>query len=177
MQKLYTKQGDSGETSLCCGKKLPKDHPRLEALGAIDELNAVLGLIRSSYYNPEISKIIKDIQSNLFIIGANLAVLEEKIPKFPEKEIEKAEDLIDDITKKLPPLKNFLFPGENLIGAYFAFARTICRKAERRIVTLNRKEKIDPDILAYLNRLSDLIFTLERASYKKKRIKERRWIA
>lgn len=180
MKKIYTKKGDKGETSLCCGNKLPKDHIRLEALGAIDELNAVLGIIRASYYNPEISRIIKNIQDNLFIIGANIAFCSDKnqkIPKFPKQETEKAEKLIDSITKNLPPLKNFIFPGESTIGSYFSFARAICRRAERRVVSLNRKEKIAPDISAYLNRLSDLIFTLERASYKKKKVKERRWIA
>jgi cob(I)alamin adenosyltransferase len=164
--KIYTKTGDEGKTSLFGGKRVEKNHIRLEAYGTIDELNSVLG-VSSSFNNDElVKKTINDIQNSLFRVGSELATPEEvkskAIVSISPEEINNIEKVIDDIELKLNPLKNFILPGGSKLAAFLHLARTVCRRAERKIIELDLNESINPDILVYINRLSDLLFVLAR---------------
>ena len=166
--KIYTKTGDSGETGLFNGKRVAKDCLRVAAYGEVDELNAALGLARATVADPRISDLLIEIQKDLFSMGAQLAD-----PDFVEKErslkshiaenrIARLEQCIDDWEMELPPLRQFILPGGSLTGASLHQARTICRRAERQVVHLSHQEKISPQLVIYLNRLSDFLFVLAR---------------
>ncbi|MBP8726002.1 MAG: cob(I)yrinic acid a,c-diamide adenosyltransferase [Saprospiraceae bacterium] len=164
--KIYTKTGDKGTTSLFGGKRLPKDDLRIEAYGTIDELNAQLGLLAVSCKLPEWEIRLANIQSLLFTIGAHLAADPEKsdlkLPPIPEGNELELESLIDEMEASLPPLKNFVLPGGNTASALAHVCRTICRRAERRVVSLISQEPVNPIIVVYLNRLSDFLFVFAR---------------
>ncbi|MFZ5947051.1 MAG: cob(I)yrinic acid a,c-diamide adenosyltransferase [Stygiobacter sp.] len=166
--KIYTKTGDKGETSLFGGKRVWKDDLRISAYGTIDELNAQLGVAITEIKNKELIEILKSIQSELFSVCSDLATPFENepknfvIPRIDEKYINKIEKLIDEIEFKLPELKNFILPGGTKGAANLHLARTICRRAEREIVSLKKVEKINPLIEVYINRLSDFLFVLAR---------------
>ncbi len=164
--KIYTKTGDTGETGLYGGTRVPKDAMRVEACGTIDELNAWIGFVRSQIQDTEIDVILHRIQNELFDIGADLATLDAH-PKATSLRIPPAltlelESEIDRFEGELPPLKNFILPGGSTVGAAVHLARTVCRRAERCVVTLARAEKANREVLIYLNRLSDLLFVLAR---------------
>ena len=171
--KIYTKTGDAGETGLFGGGRTPKDSARVAAYGEVDELNAALGLART-LDPPEFSDgLLQTIQRDLFTIGAELATPDpDKLPKalsrsgaaIGESDIAALEDVIDNHESRLEPLKNFILPGGTPKAAALHLARTICRRAERAVVTAGRHERISPAILRYLNRLSDLLFVLARAA-------------
>lgn len=173
---IYTKTGDKGDTGLFSGKKVSKASLRIEAIGTVDELNSVIGLVISQITNSksQITKELIEIQKDLFQIGATLANPPQKINL--SKRIKEFENLIDKITKDLPPLFNFILPGGGVAGSSLHIARTVCRRAERRIVSLSLREKIQPDILIYINRLSDLFLTMSRFINKKENQKETIWI-
>ncbi len=189
--KIYTKTGDKGETSLFGGQRVPKDHLRTEAYGTVDELNSVLGIIRALNYDKQLDKILKALQNDLFIVGADLAspvanevkplISKSKnkarsyIPRIRKKNIAALERAIDAIEPKLKPLKSFILPGGSIIASYFHLARTICRRAERAAVSLSRHETLSGDILMYLNRLSDLLFVLARWANQKANVPEAKW--
>lgn len=165
MMKIYTKTGDKGKTSLFGGKRLAKDHDRIEAYGTVDELNSQLGLIRDSIEQEAIRSLIKTIQNRLFTIGSNLASDPDKeliTPDIFESDIEALEQAIDQMNTELPELKNFILPGGHPVVSYCHLARCICRRAERRVVTLAQQEKVEEIIIRYLNRLSDYLFVLSR---------------
>lgn len=164
--KLYTKTGDAGETGLYGGIRVPKDSVRIEACGTVDELNACIGLVRSQSPDAEVDAILHRIQNELFDIGADLATLEThpkaahlKIPPTLTPGLEREIDRFED---KLPALKNFILPGGSACGATIHLARTVCRRAERCVVRLAEAETVNPEVLIYLNRLSDLLFVLAR---------------
>ena len=164
--KIYTKTGDSGETGLYGGTRVPKNAIRIEACGTVDELNACIGVVRSQIQDAEIDTILHRIQNELFDIGADLATLEThpkaaslRIPPTLTPGLEREIDQFED---QLPPLKNFILPGGSPCGAAVHLARTVCRRAERCIVTLAKGEPVNPEVLIYLNRLSDLLFVLAR---------------
>ena len=164
--KIYTKTGDTGETGLYGGTRVPKDAMRVEACGTVDELNACIGFVRSQIQDEEIDAILHHIQNELFDIGADLATLEVhpkaeslRIPPTLTPELERE---IDQFEAQLPPLKNFILPGGSAGGATVHLARTVCRRAERCVVTLAKAEPVNPEVLIYLNRLSDLLFVLAR---------------
>lgn len=164
--KIYTKTGDEGKTSLFGGERVEKNHLRLEAYGTIDELNSVLG-VSSSFNNDElVKKIIYEIQNSLFRVGSELAtppeVKSKAIVSISSEEITNIENVIDDIELKLNPLQNFILPGGSKSASFLHLARTICRRAERKIIELDLNESINPDIIVYINRLSDLLFVLAR---------------
>ncbi len=169
MPRIYTTTGDDGTTGLIGGKRVYKDGRRVEAYGSIDELNAVLGVVRSCQLPLPAEEILAIIQDDLFTIGANLAVpegtnpLEWKIPPVTKGEINRLENAIDDLDAGLSPLQKFILPGGSLPAAMLHFARTVARRAERACVALSHAEKVDPNIICYLNRLSDLCFVLARA--------------
>ena len=164
--KIYTKTGDSGETGLHGGTRVSKDGIRIEACGTIDELNACIGSVRSQIQDSEIDAILHRIQNELFDIGADLATLEThpkaanlRIPPSLTPGLEREIDWFED---QLPPLKNFILPGGSVGGAAVHLARTVCRRAERCVVALAKEEAVNPEVLIYLNRLSDLLFVLAR---------------
>jgi len=166
---LYTKFGDRGQTSLLGGSVVTKDEPRVEAYGAVDELNAVLGVVIAFSDIDDVTASLSRIQKDLFVIGAELAGGKKHIRPSRVGDLEKE---IDVLWPELPPLKHFIIPGGSKIASLLHLARTVCRRAERQVVLLSNKEKkkVNPDIIVYLNRLSDLLFTHARyVNYKKKK--------
>jgi cob(I)alamin adenosyltransferase len=166
--KIYTKTGDLGETSLFGGERVSKDSIRIEAYGAVDELNSVLGLAIAEAKGEGVKELLMKIQNRLFSVGSDLATPDteknkklaiERIPADYSAEIEQA---IDFYTGKLPELRVFILPGGTKSASYLHLARTVCRRAERRIVALNMSEEINKNIVIFVNRLSDLFFVLAR---------------
>lgn len=174
---IYTKTGDKGQTGLFSGKRVSKASLRIEAIGTVDELNSVLGFTISqlTINNSQLTKELIEIQKDLFEIGAALANPRQKIDL--SKRTKKFENLIDKMTKELPPLFNFILPGGGVAGSSLHIARTITRRAERRIVSLSSKEKVQSDIIVYVNRLSDLFLTMSRFINQKENQKETIWRA
>jgi cob(I)alamin adenosyltransferase len=166
--KIYTKTGDKGKTSLFGGKRVWKDDLRIKAYGTVDELNSVLGLACSGIKDKELKRVISGIQNELFVAGSDLASpLQKKtgkfqIPRIENKNTAGLEKLIDKFDSKIPVLKNFILPGGKKTAAVLHLARTVCRRAEREAVALSNVEKINQEIIVYLNRLSDLLFVLAR---------------
>jgi cob(I)alamin adenosyltransferase len=172
--KVYTRTGDKGETALVGGKRVPKDSPRIDAYGTIDELNSVVGLAR--VFNEEsldagdahqfLDGVLCQIQDELFDLGSELATppgfFKEGMYRVSQNEIDRIEKLIDQCQKDLEPLKSFILPGGGRIGAYLHQCRTVCRRAEREILRLSRAEEINDSVIKYVNRLSDLFFVLSR---------------
>lgn len=157
---------------------MPKDHPRVEAYGAVDELNAHLGVARSMVVQPDLEEVINRIQHRLFDLGAELATppVREGAPSaITDQEVSVLEGVIDLYQEMLPPLREFILPAGNGIAAALHVARTVCRRAERRTVTLARTEKVRPQILKYLNRLSDLLFVIARAANARSGIPDVIW--
>jgi len=170
LSKIYTKTGDQGETSLGDGSRAPKDHRRVAAYGDVDELNAVLGLLVASVgpLDDAAKQLIKSVQNDLFDVGADLC-----LPQAPNEPAEEAlrvkpgqalrlEQAIDRFNERLEPLRSFVLPGGTPAAAWCHLARTACRRAERSVVSLARTETVNPQVVIYLNRLSDLLFVLSR---------------
>jgi cob(I)alamin adenosyltransferase len=166
--KIYTKTGDDGTTGLIGGKRLPKDALRIEAYGTIDELNAVLGIVASFSLPERTARILMRVQDDLFTIGAELALPDGAdrgpfgIPAIEDEDIQALETEIDECEATLEPLRQFILPGGSRAGALLHLARTVARRAERRCVALAHAERVDPQVIRYLNRLSDLCFVLAR---------------
>jgi cob(I)alamin adenosyltransferase len=175
--RVYTRTGDKGTTRLVGGAKVAKDSPRIEAFGTVDELNAVLGLARTfneqalaangaSAAHRELDGILRGLQNELFDLGSELATPAGS--EYPgmlvlgDAEVTALEKCIDRCQKDLKPLESFILPGGGPVAAFLHQARTVCRRAERRVLELSRAEQIDPGVLRYLNRLSDLLFVLSR---------------
>lgn len=166
--KIYTKTGDKGETSLFGGRRVWKDDLRIRAYGTVDELNAILGVAISELMNKELIDVIKNLQNDLFTVGSDLASPQDKenknfvIPRVDTNLIMQLEVLIDKYDSQLPELKNFILPGGLKGSAILHHARTVCRRAEREVVSLSKVDMINHEIEVYLNRLSDLLFVLAR---------------
>jgi cob(I)alamin adenosyltransferase len=180
--KIYTKTGDAGTTGLFGGGRVGKDHPRVEAYGDVDELNAALGMARAAEVMPRIDEVLVPVQRDLFAIGALLATPDrEKMRQHLEKarvddeRIAQLERAIDDADRELEPLRAFVLPGGTSKGAALHVARTVCRRAERRVVHLQGAEEIPQLVVVYLNRLSDLLFTLARLANKRAGAGEVTW--
>jgi cob(I)alamin adenosyltransferase len=168
LSRIYTKTGDRGETALGDGTRVPKDHPRVAAYGSVDELNAVLGLLLTLHPRPAEADLLRTIQNDLFDVGADLC-LPQAADEAPGARLrvrpdqgERLEQAIDRLNASLSPLTSFVLPGGQAAAAWAHLARTVCRRAEREVVTLARDEKINPAVVVYLNRLSDLLFVLSR---------------
>jgi cob(I)alamin adenosyltransferase len=165
--KIYTKTGDDGTTGLI-GLRTRKDDPRVAAYGEVDELNAVVGLARVDASDPDLSALLQGIQRDLFAIGAQLADPGSRTKGVKEKtavpaaRVEELERVIDAAEATLPPLRAFILPGGSRLGATLHLARTVCRRAERSIVALSARAALDPRLVVYVNRLSDLLFVLAR---------------
>ena len=182
--KIYTKTGDRGDTGLFGGGRVSKHHPRVEAYGDVDELNAAIGLARSIEMMPRIDEVLVPIQRDLFAIGALLATPDrEKMKQHLEKarideqRIAELERAIDDGDAELEPLRAFIIPGGTPKAAALHVARTVCRRAERRVVQLKGESDAEiPEIaVIYLNRLSDLLFTLARVANRRAGAGEVTW--
>ncbi len=167
--KIYTKTGDEGTTGLFAGPRVSKDHARIEAYGTVDELNASIGVARAHTPSPQVDAVLVEIQNDLFAVGAELATVEPKkhgTHWIGANEIGKLERAIDEFERELPPLTQFILPAGTAVSTSLHLARGICRRAERRVVTLgNEAERtISRDLVIYLNRLGDLLFVLSRAA-------------
>ncbi len=187
LTRIYTRTGDKGDTALVGGRRVPKDSPRIEAYGTIDELNSIIGLAR--VFNEEKLKrgashrwldgVFRRIQNELFDLGSELATPEDAVyegmHRVGETEVKALEALMDQCQKDLQPLKSFTLPGGGRVGGFLHQARTVCRRAERRVIELSRVEPISPWTIAYVNRLSDLLFVLSRWVGKKGGEKEYLW--
>ena len=182
--KIYTKTGDSGDTGLFGGGRVAKNHPRVEAYGDVDELNAAIGLARSIEQMPRIDEVLVPIQRDLFAIGALLATPDrDKMKQHLEKarvddeRIAELERAIDDGDQELDPLRSFIIPGGTPKAATLHVARTVCRRAERRVVGLREElgDAIPGVVVIYLNRLSDLLFTLARVANRRAGAGEVTW--
>jgi cob(I)alamin adenosyltransferase len=160
--KIYTKTGDKGTTSLIGGTRVPKDHARIEAYGTVDELSAFIGLLGVQTTDKDDSRFLQNIQQQLFTLGAMLAADGKKTAALADNEITAIENETDRISALLPPLKSFVLAGGNAENALCNVCRTIARRAERRIVGLQKDSVIDENIVKFINRLSDYFFVLGR---------------
>jgi cob(I)alamin adenosyltransferase len=179
--KIYTRRGDGGETDLLGGARVAKDHLRVEAYGAVDELNASLGLCAAVTQHTDLRGVVQQLQERLFELGSYLATVEaERLPDHVVRELQ-AEDVdvleqqIDLLEEELEPLKHFILPGGCQAAAVFHVARTACRRAERRAVRLHRDEPLAEASLRYLNRLSDLLFVMARVENRRAGVSETEW--
>jgi cob(I)alamin adenosyltransferase len=169
LSKIYTKAGDNGETSLGDGLRVAKDSPRVAAYGEVDELNAVLGLVTATESAFE-NELLRTIQNDLFDVGADLCLppVDGESPdsrlRVTHTQVARLEQAIDRLNESLKPLTSFILPGGSCSAAWLHLARTVCRRAERAIVTLMRTETVNQQVLIYLNRLSDLLFVMARAA-------------
>ncbi|MFH1222259.1 MAG: cob(I)yrinic acid a,c-diamide adenosyltransferase [Candidatus Micrarchaeota archaeon] len=171
---IYTRIGDKGDTLDLNGKKVSKDDLRVEAYGSVDELNAALGIAIAFTEDGEMQAILTDVQKDLFAMGAELAS-EGSSKKIIPAKTEKLEKIIDALDPQLPFLKNFIIPGGCKTAAVLHLTRTICRRVERRVIAAAKHNKINPEIIKYLNRLGDLLFILARYANRKKRYEETIW--
>ncbi len=177
--KIYTKKGDTGNTSLFGGQTVPKSSTRIDAYGTVDELNSVLGIVRSLKPDSIIDQWLNVIQHQLFVLGADLATpysRETRIDRISEDEISYLEKLIDKMDEELPALKNFILPGGTQAAAQLHLARTVCRRAERITVSCLEDDYVSEMTIKYLNRLSDFLFMLGRYENFKSGTKDIPWI-
>jgi cob(I)alamin adenosyltransferase len=178
--KIYTKGGDKGDTSLLGGTRVPKSHERVEAYGSLDELNSFIGLIRDQEIQGHYRDVLIRIQGNLFIAEALIAKDPEKeamhLPILREEEITLLENEIDRMNEELPPLRNFILPGGHVTVSYCHVARTVCRRAERSVIRLNKISPVEDIIIRFLNRLSDYLFVLARKTGKDTGADEKPWL-
>ena len=179
--KVYTKSGDKGKTSLIGGKRVAKDEIQIEAYGTVDELNSNLGLLRDHCTSNDDKSFILNIQENLFIIGSLLAIdysgKKENNPiKFSSEKTDLIEKEIDKISSTLPEMTNFIIPGGHITVSTCHNARSICRRAERKCVNFSKDCEINQNIIIYINRLSDYLFTLSRKISLDTNTKETKWI-
>ena len=168
LSRIYTKSGDSGDTGLGDGSRVPKDSPRIEAIGQVDELNATLGVLLASSPDAPDATFLRTIQNDLFDVGGDLCIPitegESGSLRITAAQAERLEQAIDRWNEPLEPLRSFILPGGSLAAAWLHLARTVCRRAERAVVALRRTEAVNPQVVIYLNRLSDLLFVLARVA-------------
>jgi cob(I)alamin adenosyltransferase len=178
--KIYTKQGDAGQTGLVGGQRVAKDVVRIEAYGTLDELSATLGMVAALPGADSLIEMLRQIQCDLFVMGAQLATpatVKSSAERISASHVDRLEGWIDQHESTLPPLRHFVLPGGNPVAAHLHFARVVCRRAERRAVTLGSLESIGDQSIPYLNRLSDLLFVLARSANSAAGIEDIRWIS
>lgn len=180
LTRIYTRKGDDGATELGGGQRVAKDSPRIEAYGTVDELNTCIGLALASGLDAKIEAPLKRIQNELFHLGSDLCILEEDkakmpVPRVEQRHVDAMEKLMDELTKKLGPLENFILPGGSEGAARLHVARTVCRRAERLLVTVAKKEKIGEFTIRYLNRLSDTLFVMARHENARRGVPDVTW--
>ena len=170
LSRIYTKTGDRGDTGLGDGSRVKKDHIRVAAYGEVDELNSVLGLMLASVADFPEAALVGSIQNDLFDVGADLCVPQPPneppgaMNRVTDGQVMRLEKEIDRLNEKLQPLHSFILPGGTPVSAWLHLARTVCRRAERSVVTLMGQEPVNPQAIVYLNRLSDLLFVMARAA-------------
>ena len=178
--KIYTKTGDGGETALFDNTRVSKADARVDAYGEVDELNGCLGAARAAGLDADLGDAIEAIQRSLFAVGARLADPSARIAERVTKaavagvDVERLESTIDRLEAELPPLRRFILPGGSAAGSLLHLARTVCRRAERRVVALG-PDAVEPNVLVYLNRLSDLLFVMARAANRRAGAAETEW--
>ena len=180
--KIYTRTGDLGETGLFGGGRVAKDHVRVEAYGAVDELSSFLGLALREL-DDDMAGRLRPLQGDLLSIGASLATPTEEeggragahIPPLPAERIAEMEGWMDRAEEELEPLREFILPGGTEAAARLHVARTVCRRAERRVVALAHLARVDPTVVQYLNRLSDLLFTYARLANRRAGVADEKW--
>lgn len=180
LTKIYTRQGDEGLTSLSGGQRVPKDSLRVATYGTVDELNSAIGVALASGLCDRLAEVLPPIQNELFHLGSDLSFLEEDKTKYPLPQIEarhvkKLESLIDEMTSVVGPLQNFILPGGSMGAAQLHVARTVCRRAEREVITLAREEAVGGFVIQYLNRLSDALFVMSRYENHMRGVPEPLW--
>lgn len=178
--RIYTRTGDEGETSLYSGERISKAADIVEAYGTVDELNSQLGLCRSFNDDDKIEELCIQIQNDLHQLASDIATKissKNQVKRITEMQVENLEKRIDELNEKLPALKNFILPGGTSVSASLHIARCVCRRAERRVLGYAQKESLNPAVLAYLNRLSDLLFTMARFANFVKSQEETIWKA
>ena len=178
--KVYTRTGDDGTTGLGSGQRVPKDSPRIEAYGTVDELNSQIGAALAVGLNDEVARPLSAIQNELFHLGSDLCILEEDklrlpVPEIGTRHVEGLEKLMDRLSEELAPLDNFILPGGSPGAASLHVARTVCRRAERLVVALSRAEKVGAHTVTYLNRLSDALFVMARHENKRRGVPDVLW--
>jgi cob(I)alamin adenosyltransferase len=178
--RIYTGTGDQGTTGLFGGGRVDKDDPRVEAYGSVDELNACIGVARAHLGAGNLSERLAEIQRDLFTLGAELGCVPGKedrlaLTLIAEGDARRLEALIDDIETRLTPLKTFVLPGGSPAAAFLHLARTVCRRAERRVIASRAGSPVRAEILVYLNRLSDLLFVLAREANREASEEEQAW--
>jgi cob(I)alamin adenosyltransferase len=178
LTRIYTRAGDAGETSLGDGSRVRKTDPRIEAYGTVDELNSIIGLVLAGDVPEEFRPWLQQVQNDLFDLGADLSVpLEDERERLRTTgaQVERLEELCDRVNERLEPLKSFVLPGGSEGAALLHVARTVCRRAERQATALAEASELNPDALAYLNRLSDLLFILARSANAERGAPEPLW--
>jgi cob(I)alamin adenosyltransferase len=180
--KVYTRTGDDGTTGLGGGQRVPKDSPRIEAYGTVDELNSQIGvaLALGVRDNAALAEPLAGIQNDLFHLGSDLCILEEDkkrmaVPRIEGRHVVDLERLMDRLSEELSPLENFILPGGSAGAAALHVARTVCRRAERLVLALSRKEAVGPFTVPYLNRLSDALFVMARHENKHRGLPDVLW--
>jgi cob(I)alamin adenosyltransferase len=178
--KIYTRGGDRGETSLGGGQRIPKDHLRIEVYGTVDELNSQIGVAIAGGLDKTLRSSLENIQNELFHLGSDLCILEEdkkklSVPTVEQRHVDALEGLLDDLTREVGPLENFILPGGSPGAARLHVARTVCRRAERLLVALAREEPVGPHTIQYLNRLSDALFVMARYENKTRGVDDVTW--
>jgi len=181
--KIYTRTGDAGETALFGGGRIPKDHPRVAAYGTVDELNACVGVALAAIADAKIRERLSRIQHDLFALGSLLAVAPptegrprpKGLPAMPLERVPEMERWMDEADEELPPLRAFILPGGAPGAAALHLARTVCRRAERAVVHLAALEEVEAGVVVYLNRLSDLLFTLARLENRRAGMSDVEW--
>lgn len=178
--KIYTRQGDDGTTGLFGAARVRKDSIRVSAYGDVDELNALIGVTRAENPDPDIAVILERVQSELFTLGAQLATpnaddAPKNIPTINNEHIARMEKEIDRFDAELPPLRSFVLPAGTRLASMLHVSRTVCRRAERSVVTLASSDPVPSLAITHLNRLSDLLFTLARLANHRAKVEETKW--
>ena|SRR2546426_5966865 len=178
--KVYTRTGDDGRTGLGGGQRVDKDSPRIEAYGTVDELNSQIGVALASGLCEPLAAALGSIQNDLFHLGSDLCTLEtdkqrRPVPRIEERHVAALEKVIDRLSEELPPLENFVLPGGCAGAAQLHVARTVCRRAERLVVALARRESVGAQTVPYLNRLSDALFVMARYENRKQGVPDILW--
>ena len=175
LTRIYTRTGDGGETGLADGSRVAKDAPRIEAIGAVDELNSVIGMLLADRLPRDIRSCLTGVQHDLFERGGELSVPGHEV--MSDAHVRRLEGLLDRFNADAPPLRDFILPGGTRAAGCAHVARAVCRRAERRVVSLAEKESVPRQAVSYLNRLSDLLFVLARYANHLERKSEEKWVS
>lgn len=175
LSKIYTRTGDQGETGLGDGQRVAKNHPRIEAIGAVDELNSLIGVLLSQGLPEDLAQALTRIQHQLFDLGGELCLPQQTL--LNDAHTEALESLLDTLNADLGPLKNFILPGGSTAASFAHLARAVCRRAERRLIGLSQQASVNPASIRYLNRLSDLLFVIARSLNRQAGVDDVLWQA